>query len=141
MNNRMYELGNKASIIRELFEYGKKRKKEIGDDNVFDFSIGNPSNPSPNVVTTSLVELITTKNPIILHGYTSSAGDYEVRKRIAEYLNTKFNCNEVAEKIYLTAGAAAALTISLNAILDFGDEVIVFAPFFPEYRIFVEFGI
>ncbi len=138
MNNRMYELGNKASIIRELFEYGKKRKKEIGDDNVFDFSIGNPSNPSPNVVTTSLVELITTKNPIILHGYTSSAGDYEVRKRIAEYLNTKFNCNEVAEKIYLTAGAAAALTISLNAILDFGDEVIVFAPFFPEYRIFVE---
>lgn len=138
MNDRMYELGNKASVIRELFEYGKKRKKEIGEDNVFDFSIGNPSNPCPNVVTSSLLELITTKNPIVLHRYTSSAGDYEVRKKIAEYLNNKYNCNEIAEKIYLTAGAAAALTISLNAILNSGDEVIVFAPFFPEYAVFVE---
>ena len=71
MNDRMYELGNKASVIRELFEYGKKRKKEIGEDNVFDFSIGNPSNPCPNVVTSSLLELITTKIPLfymdILH--------------------------------------------------------------------------
>ena len=138
MNKRMYELGSHASVIRELFEYGKKRKEVIGNDNVFDFSIGNPSNPCPNIVTNSLINLLEKTDPINLHGYTSSPGDYEVRKSIAEFLNRKYGCHEVPEKIYLTAGAAAALTISLKAILNKGEEVIVFAPFFPEYAVFTE---
>lgn len=134
----MYELGNKASSIRELFEYGKMRKKVVGEDNVFDYSIGNPSNPSPSIVNETLIRLINEVDKVSLHGYTSAPGDYEVRTAIASYLNKTYGCFESADLIYLTVGAAAAITISLHAILNVGDEVIVFAPFFPEYRVFVE---
>lgn len=134
----MQELGRKKSIIRELFEYGKCRKKEVGEENVFDFSIGNPSVSSPTIVNETLINLICKMDSTRLHGYTSAAGDINVREAIAQYLNQTYHATVEASKIYLTAGAAAALTIGFHAILEKDDEVIVFAPFFPEYQVFVE---
>lgn len=137
-NHKMYEYGASPSKIRELFEYGKKRKNEIGADNVFDFSLGNPSIPSPKIVNDTLVDLINNTDPTILHGYTSGVGDLKVRESIVNYLNKRFDVSHKASLTYLTVGAAASLTISLNAILNKDDEVIVLAPFFPEYRVFIE---
>ena len=133
---KMIELGAHSSVIRQLFEYGKKRKSEIGEENVFDFSIGNPSVPSPEIVNGTLVRLLADDADI--HCYTSAAGDVNVRKAVAEYLNKTYGASETAGRIYLTVGAAAALTISLGALVCEGDEVIVFAPVFPEYRVFAE---
>lgn len=138
INNKMYELGVKPSDIRNIFEYGKKRKQEIGENNVFDFSLGNPNVPSPKIVNDTLIDLIKTTPPEILHGYTSAVGDNNVRNAICNYLNNKYQVNLDSSLIYITAGAAASLTISLNAIINDGDEVIVIAPFFPEYRVFIE---
>ena len=137
-NNKMYELGSHQSAIRELFEYGKKRKLEIGEQNVYDFSLGNPSVPAPNIVNETLIKLLTEEDSCMLHGYTSAAGDYRVRKSIEDYLNKKYQASVSADLMYLTVGAAASLTISLNAILNEGDEVIIVAPFFPEYIVFIE---
>ena len=138
MNEKMRELGARRSAIRELFEYGKRRKAEIGEENVFDFSIGNPSVPAPEQVRQTLLRLLTEKDPVALHGYTSAQGDPTVRGAIADYLNRTYEAGVDADLIYLTAGAAASLTISLSALLNPGDEVILLAPFFPEYRVFVE---
>ena len=138
MNEKMRELGARRSAIRELFEYGKRRKAEIGEDKVFDFSIGNPSVPAPEQVRKTLTRLLTEKDPVALHGYTSAQGDPTVRCAIADYLNRTYDAGVDANLIYLTAGAAASLTISLTALLNPDDEVILLAPFFPEYRVFVE---
>ena len=140
VSERMKALGVKKSVIREIFEYAKVRKAEIGAENVFDYSIGNPSVPAPDTVKESLLTLLTETDPARLHGYTSAQGDPEVRRAIAEYLNETYGANASADLIYLTVGAAAALTVTLNAVLSDGgdEEVIVFAPFFPEYRVFVE---
>lgn len=137
-NQKMYEYGSSPSKIRELFEYGKKRKAEIGENCVFDYSLGNPSVASPDIVNETLVDLINNTNSTVLHGYTSAAGDLGVREAIASYLNKTYDTKHRASLIYLTVGAAASLTISLNALLNSGEEVVVFAPFFPEYRVFVE---
>ena len=137
-NKKMYELGSNPSAIRDLFEYGKKRKQEIGFENVFDFSLGNPSVPSPSIVNETLVNLINNVDSTKLHGYTSAVGDNEVRKSIADYLNKTYQANVSSDLIYLTVGAAASLTITFNALLNEGDEVIVIAPFFPEYKVFIE---
>ena len=137
-NEKMFELGNHGSVIRELFEYGNKRRKVVGDENVFDFSIGNPSIPAPLIVNETIQKLLNEKDSVKLHGYTSAPGDINVRSKIADYLNKTYNANVDKDRIYLTCGAAASLTISLNALLNPGDEVIVFAPFFPEYRVFIE---
>lgn len=138
LNEKMYSLGAKSSIIREIFEYGKKRKAEIGEDKVFDFSIGNPSVPAPSIVNQTLIDLITNTDSVKLHGYTSAAGDLGVRQKIADYINENHGAGASAGDIYMTVGAAASLTVSLNAIINQGDEVIVVAPFFPEYRVFAE---
>ena len=138
INQKSKELGNNPSVIRDLFEYGKLRKQEIGEENVFDFSIGNPNVPPPQCVTDSLINLLKNTEPTKLHGYTSSTGDKFVRDEISNYLNKTYNTKTSGDLIYITAGAAASLTISLNAILNKDDEVIVFAPFFPEYRVFIE---
>ncbi len=137
-NEKMYQLGSNPSAIRDLFEYGKKRKQEIGIENVFDFSLGNPSVPSPNIVNDTLIDLIKNVDSTKLHGYTSAVGDNDVRKSIAEYLNKTYNTFVSSDFIYLTVGAAASLTITLNAIINEDDEIIVIAPFFPEYKVFVE---
>lgn len=138
INEKNVQLGKVRSSIRELFEYGKKRKAEIGEENVFDFSIGNPSVPAPPEVQTALKEIIDTYDPVLLHGYTSAQGDYSVRKTLAEYINSRFKTQLNADCIYMTCGAAASLTITLNALLNEGDEVITFAPYFPEYKVFTE---
>ncbi|MDE6373645.1 MAG: pyridoxal phosphate-dependent aminotransferase, partial [Clostridia bacterium] len=128
--------GKTRSAIRELFEYGKKRKAEIGEENVFDFSLGNPSVPAPEEVTDALIKLVIEEDAVELHGYTSAQGDYSVRKAIADDLNARFSTRLDADCIYMTCGAAASVSITLNALLNGGDEVITFAPFFPEYAVF-----
>ncbi len=138
INQKTVKLGTVRSSIRELFEYGKKRKAEIGEDKVFDFSIGNPSVSAPTEVSDALIEIIKTYDPVFLHGYTSAQGDYSVRKTLAEYINARFDTLLDADCLYLTCGAAASLTIAFNALLNSGDEVLVPAPFFPEYRVFIE---
>lgn len=135
-NQKNVELGKVRSVIRELFEYGKKRKAEVGEENVFDFSLGNPSVPPPEEVKRELINLINNTDPVVLHGYTSAQGDYSVRKAISDDINRRFATSLTADCIYMTCGAAASLCIMLNALLDSGDEVITFAPFFPEYSVF-----
>ncbi len=138
LSQKMLELGKKSSVIREIFEYGRVRKNEIGAENVFDFSLGNPSVPAPQKVTDVMNRLIAETPAEVLHGYTSGAGDLKVRTAIAENIKNKFQVEATPNLIYMTCGAAASLTITLNAIAEEGDEVIAFAPFFPEYRVFVE---
>ena len=138
INRKNVQLGTVRSCIRELFEYGKKRKAEIGEENVYDFSIGNPSVPAPPEVNAAIKEIVDTCDPVILHGYTSAQGDYETRKVLADYTNERFGTSLNADCFYLTCGAAGSLTIALNALLNEGDEVITFAPYFPEYKVFVE---
>ncbi len=136
-NKSAYELGSKRSIIREIFEYSKVRASEIGADKVFDFSLGNPSVEPPKEVTDTLIELLKTQSPTALHGYTSAQGDFVCRDKIAKNLNERYNLCLSADNIYMTCGAAASLSISLKALVNDGDECIVFAPFFTEYRVFV----
>ena len=138
INEKSYELGSKRSVIRELFEYGKKRKAEIGADKVFDFSLGNPSVNPPKTVGETLKSLLSDENPTALHGYTSAQGDLQTRQAVAKSLNKLCDFEIPSDLIYMTCGAAASLTISLKAIVNEGDEVIVFAPFFTEYRVFIE---
>lgn len=138
MNQRMYALGSKRSVIREIFEFGKKRAAEVGADKVFDFSLGNPSVKPPQAVEDILKELLSTDDPTALHGYTSAQGDPNVRKAIAAYIAKTQGVITDPDFIYMTCGAAASLTITLSALLDAGDEVITFAPFFTEYKVFTE---
>ena len=138
ISQKMEQLGKKSSVIREIFEYAKKRRAEIGDDKVFDFSIGNPSIPAPEAVNDAIRRLTTEQDPVALHGYTSAPGDLGVRGKIADSITRRFGMEASAATIYMTCGAAASLTISLHAIVNDGDEVVVLAPFFPEYRVFAE---
>lgn len=137
-NEKMYALGSKRSIIREIFEYCKTRATEIGAENVFDFSIGNPSVPAPKEINDAIVELVQNENPVLLHGYTSAQGDLGVRTAIANNTNERFGTALTPNNIYMTCGAAASLTISLRALIENGEECVVFAPFFTEYRVFIE---
>lgn len=134
----LVKLGKVRSEIREIFEYGNKRKAEIGAENVFDFSIGNPSVPAPKSVDDAIIDLVNNFDSVALHGYTSAQGDAHVRETIANYINDKFGANVTANNIYMTCGAAASLTIVMNAILQKDDECIVFTPYFPEYGVFIE---
>ncbi|MBQ8414930.1 MAG: pyridoxal phosphate-dependent aminotransferase [Clostridia bacterium] len=138
INQKMRKLGAKRSVIRELFEYGKKRKSEIGEENVYDFSLGNPSVPSPEEVNSQLVRLISEEDPVRLHGYTSAQGDASVRAAIADYINKTYDESVTADCLYMSVGAAAALTSSLTALVSPGEEVIVPSPYFPEYKVFIE---
>lgn len=136
VNQEMKQLGNVRSVIREIFEYSKVRKAEIGKDNVFDFSIGNPSVPAPQIVNDTIIDLAKNFDSIELHGYTSAQGDARVRAKISDYIRANFGVDVPANFIYMTVGAAAGLTISLKALCNQDDEVIAFAPFFPEYSVF-----
>ena len=138
MNQRMYGLGSRRSVIREIFEYGKKRAAEVGADKVFDFSLGNPSVQPPQIVEDTLVGLLREEDATALHGYTSAQGDLSVRRAIAEYIAATHGVKTDPDLIYMTCGAAASLTITLSALCEKGDEVITFAPFFTEYRVFTE---
>ncbi|MGN0408415.1 MAG: pyridoxal phosphate-dependent aminotransferase [Bacteroides sp.] len=134
----MYKLGHTKSAIREVSEYGRTLKAKLGADSVFDFSLGNPNVPAPDCVNEALLRLIQNKASTILHGYTASQGDQSVRTSIAENLNMRFNTRFSCNNIYMTSGAAAALAICFHAIIEPGDEILTFAPFFSEYRILSE---
>ena len=138
INAKSFELGSKRSVIRELFEYGKKRKAEIGENNVYDFSLGNPSVKPPEKIKETLIKLLNSDNATALHGYTSAQGDVATRTAVANSLNKLYNGNISPELIYMTCGAAASLTITLKALTNAGEECVVFAPFFTEYRVFIE---
>lgn len=137
-NERMYKLGSNRSVIRELFEYGKIMAEKVGAENVFDFSLGNPNVPAPEEVRDALKELIAQPDSTVIHGYTSAQGDFSVRKTIADYINERFSVGITPDLVYMTVGAAASLEITLSALKEDGDEFVVFAPFFPEYRVFIE---
>ncbi len=134
----MKELGTRRSVIRELFEFGNKRKEQIGKDNVFDFSLGNPSVAPPEAVEMTIRRLLDDTSPVALHGYTSAPGDRVVRQKIAAYINSLFGMDADETDLYMTVGAAASLCITFHALLEAGEEVIALAPFFPEYKVFVE---
>ncbi len=139
MNKKMLDLGNNRSIIRELFEFSKQKKEELGKEFVYDFSIGNPSVPPAKCVNEILIDLLQNEDPCSLHGYTSAQGDLEVRNSIAEQLNEKYNTNYDASMIYMTCGAAASLCIAFKAITEYKrDEIVAIAPYFTEYKVFVE---
>lgn len=136
-NKDMYALGSKRSSIRELFEYGKKRAEEVGEDGVFDFSLGNPNVPSPACVKEALLSLAN-DDSAALHGYTSAQGDKGVREAIAANIRERFGANVQADNIYMTCGAAASLCITLRALCEDNDEFVIIAPYFPEYKVFIE---
>lgn len=138
MNQRMYALGSRRSVIREIFEFGKQRAQEVGKENVFDFSLGNPSVNPPHIVADTLAELVREEDQTALHGYTSAQGDLSVRRAIADYIRTAHGAEADPDFIYMTCGAAASLTITLSALCNEGDEVITFAPYFTEYKVFTE---
>lgn len=138
VSNDMYALGSKRSVIREIFEYAKARGAEIGPENVFDFSIGNPNVPAPDCVKEAILDLMNEADSTKIHGYTSAQGDYETRRVIADSVNRRFGAAVVPECIYMTVGAAASVTITACALYEEGDEFITFAPYFTEYKVFVK---
>ena len=137
VNERMLGLGTARSVIRELFEYGKQRAAIVGPENVFDFSIGNPSVPAPAAVNEAAIRILQ-ENPDLIHCYTSAQGDLAARQRFSDSLNRRFGANCTADQFYITVGAAASLCCVFNGLTCPGDEFIVFAPYFPEYKVFIE---
>lgn len=139
INETMYGLGNAPSAIRELFAYGLERKAEIGEDKVFDFSIGNPSVPAPDKVA-QVIKKLADEPPAQLHAYSQASGLDSTKTAIAENLNRRYGTDYTAANFYLTYGAAACLSACFTALMVPGDEVIVISPYFPEYRVWIEFA-
>lgn len=137
-SQEMYRLGSQRSVIRELFTYGQEQAKIVGKDNVFDFSIGNPTVPAPACIKEAIEDILATRESAAIHGYTATAGDLAVRQGLADYMNKTYGADVGANHFYMTCGAAASLTITLKALTEQpDDEVILIAPFFPEYTVFV----
>ena len=137
INEKSYAYGAQKSSIREIAAYGSARKAQIGAENVFDFSLGNPSIPAPESVRSSIARALELP-PTQLHGYTPAPGLPAAREAVAASLNRRFGTSYAAGDVYLTCGAAASLSISFHTLVNPGDEVIVIAPYFPEYRVWIE---
>lgn len=137
INEKSYAYGAQKSSIREIAAYGGARKAQIGAENVFDFSLGNPSIPAPESVRSSIARALELP-PTQLHGYTPAPGLPAAREAVAVSLNRRFGTSYAAGDVYLTCGAAASLSISFHTLVNPGDEVIVIAPYFPEYRVWIE---
>ena len=125
------------SAIRMMFEEGNRLRAKYGADKVFDFSLGNPSVPAPDSVREAIIELVNNTDPTVLHGYMSNAGFEDVRQTIAESLNRRFDTKFSAKNLIMTVGAASGLNVILKTVLNPGEEVIVFAPYFLEYGAYV----
>lgn len=139
LSEKVLELSKQHSVIRDIFEFGMERAKEVGAENVFDFSIGNPSVPAPKEVDETAMKYIKGGDPVAVHGYTSNAGIYEVRDAVAKSLNRRFDTSYIADNIFMTIGAAAAVGICFKSLVDGPeDEIITFAPYFPEYQVYAE---
>ena len=137
VSKRMLGLGTARSVIRELFEYGNQRAAVVGRENVYDFSLGNPSVPAPPQVNETAIRILQ-EQPDLIHCYTSAQGDAAARQRFADSLNRRFGGDYTADQFYLTVGAAASLCCVFNGLTCPEDEFIVFAPYFPEYKVFIE---
>lgn len=137
INEKSYAYGAQKSSIREIAAYGSARKAQIGAENVFDFSLGNPSIPAPESVRSSIARALELP-PTQLHGYTPAPGLPAAREAVAASLSRRFGTSYAAGDVYLTCGAAASLSISFHTLVNPGDEVIVIAPYFPEYRVWIE---
>lgn len=139
ISKKMANMAANSSAIRAMFEEGARMAKEFGAENVYDFSLGNPNVPAPKEVKEAIRALLEEEDSLALHGYTNSnAGYADVRQAVAESLNERFDTAFSAENILMTVGAAGGLNVILKTILDPGDEVIVFAPYFGEYRSYVD---
>ena len=138
VSEEMYVLGTKKSTIRTIFEFGKKRAAEVGAENVFDFSLGNPNVPAPDFIRDAAVDILMHGDPTEVHGYTIAPGKPAVREVLAADLKRRFGMEVTGKNLFMTAGAAASVTITFKALTEPGDEFVTFAPFFPEYRVFVE---
>ena len=138
ISNEMVKLGTAKSVIRELAGFGAKRAAEIGEENVLDFSLGNPSVPAPKEVQDAIIEIIKENNPKVYHSYSSGAGHNATRKAIADNLNKRFSTDYTMDNLLMTCGAAASLNIVFKALIATpDDEIMVLAPFFPEYTVFI----
>ena len=135
ISKKMENMVANSSAIRAMFEEGNRLAKLYGQENVFDFSLGNPNVPAPEALKKAIMEVLAEEDPVVLHGYTNSNAGYEdVRRAVAESLNERFGTKFHFENITMTVGAAGGLNVILKALLNPGDEVIAFAPYFGEYR-------
>ena len=134
----MYQLGSKRSCIRELFEYGQQKARELGPEHVFDYSLGNPSVPVPAEAGKVIEELVETEDTLVLHGYTSASGSLDTRAAVADDLNERYHAGVRPENLFMTCGAAPALVSILRALAIPGAEILLLTPFFPEYVPFSE---
>jgi len=137
-NKTAYNLGANRSVIRDLFEYGCRRAAEVGRENVFDYSLGNPSIPSPDYVNQSIREILADTDSLAIHGYTSAIGDFATRKAIAEDLNGRYDAGVAPEDLFIGCGAAPELVAVLRALTTEDSEILAIAPYFPEYKPFAE---
>lgn len=137
INQEFKDMIQAPSVIRALAGYANQRGKEIGYENVFDYSLGNPSVPVPDKLTETMIELLQTKDSSFLHGYSPNPGNPVSREVTADFLNRKFGMDYTMEHIFMTSGAAGAVAHALRAVTKPGDEVLTFAPFFPEYNPYV----
>lgn len=138
ISDKMKELVNNNSVIRQMFEEGKRLEKIYGKENVFDFSLGNPSVPAPEKINQIIKDIVDNEDSNSLHGYMSNSGFEDVREEIAKSINKRFDTNFSFKNIIMTVGAASGLNIVLKSILNSGEEVIVFAPYFLEYRNYIK---
>ncbi|MDN0068910.1 pyridoxal phosphate-dependent aminotransferase [Collinsella ihumii] len=137
VNDTMFARGAESSVIREIFSYGLERKAQIGADKVFDYSLGNPSVPAPAAVRASIERSLQLPSDQ-LHGYTPAPGLPEVRTAVAESLNRRFGTSYGMGDVFMTVGAAASVSMTIHALTNPGEEVIVIAPYFPEYAVWIE---
>ena len=138
ISKKMEHMVANSSAIRAMFEEGTRMAKIYGSENVYDFSLGNPNVPAPKAVKTAIRDILDEEDSLVLHGYTNSNAGYEdVRQAVAESLNARFGTKFTARNITMTVGAAGGLNVILKALLNPGDEVVVFAPYFGEYRSYV----
>ena len=127
------DMTGKGSVIREFFTYANKKAAELGAENIYNYSLGNPSVPVPQEFTDAMIDMLKTKNPVSLHGYSPSLGIDSTRQAVADSLNKRFNMNYTIDNIFMSSGAAGALSHALRCVVKENDEVITFAPYFPEY--------
>ena len=138
LNETAYALGSNRSCIRELFEYGRQRAAVVGPENVYDYSLGNPSIPSPPEVNQTILQVLQDTDSLAVHGYTSASGDYDTRKAISDDLNRRYQAQTRPEDFFLGCGAAPELVSVFRALAVPGGEVLAIAPYFPEYQPFVQ---
>ena len=138
LNEKAYALGANRSVIRDLFEHGCQRAAIVGRENIYDYSLGNPSIPAPREVDETIRQILADTDPLQIHGYTSAVGDFATRKAISDDLNRRFGCDTAPEEFFITCGAAPALVSVLRALSIPGGEVLAVAPYFPEYKPFAE---